>query len=213
MLRKLMGLLVCTMVISAAAANAGVPDLTLSTAEAPGLPAEAVTVYCLPNGLGAEFTQAKVFGDGVTNYDATITLTLRDGNGDVIPNFPAEDMWIDSSSATFFRCAQGTIADANTDAAGQTEWQNALFAGGYTAPGTDMVQVYINGGELNGAPFDVQFNSADVTGDGNVTLADIGGFAQNYYGAYAYRADLVWDGNLTLADIGRLAQGNGTACP
>jgi hypothetical protein len=203
------------MVIGAAAANAGVPDLTLSTAAAPGIEGlgEAVTVYCSPAGapIGFDFTQAKDIGGGT--HDATITLTLRDGNGDVIPNFPAEDMWIDSSSTDFFRCAQGTIADANTDAAGMTDWQNALLAGGFTAPGTDMVQVYVNGGALNGPPFDIQFNSADVTSDGQVTLADIGGFAQNYYGAYAFRSDLVWDGNLTLADIGRLAQGNGTACP
>jgi hypothetical protein len=212
MLRKLMGLLVCTLVISATAAVAGVPDLDLSSAAIPsGTEGTQVTVYNLPNGNGVGFDEAKALG-GAT-FDATITLTLLDGNGDAIPNFPFEDMWVQSSAGTFFACTNGTTADANTDADGQTQWQNALLAGGFSDPASDVTQVYISGAPLNQPGLDVQYNSADLSGDGVVNLTDIGQFATAYFGAYAYKADFIWDGALNLSDIGRLAQGNGAACP
>ena len=75
-LRKLMGLLVCTLVLSCAGfAVAGVPDLTLSI----GGPntTEAASVFSTPDGQGRLFDEAYLFGGAGT--DATIHLNLVDG--------------------------------------------------------------------------------------------------------------------------------------
>jgi len=216
MLRKLMGLLVCTLFVCAAtAAVADVPDLELSQAQfASGSIAVQVVVFNLPNGDGSTFVDAR--GTDGNDYDATIELLLRNANNDPIGSFPAEDMWIMPTPDTadnFFACTNGTIADADTDGAGRTIWQNPLNAGGYTDTGADVTQVYISGAALVGPGLDVQYNSADITGDGNVNLSDIGLFSQDFYGAYNFRSDFIFDGVLNLSDIGLLAQGNGASCP
>lgn len=216
MLRKLMGLLVCTLFVCAAtAAVADVPDLELSQASFDaGAPGVQVVLFNLPNATGNPFTAARGV-DGM-DYDATIQLLLRNANNDPIGSFPAEDMWIlptPDAAGNFFACTNGTVADADTDAAGRTQWQNPLNAGGFTDGAADVTQVYISGAALVGPGLDVQYNSADITGDGNVNLSDIGLFSQDFYGTYNFRSDFVFDGTLNLSDIGLLAQGNGASCP
>ena len=54
-------------------------------------------MFNIPNGGGAAFTNAAILGGAV---DATITLTLLDGAGVAIANFPFEDAWIDLGRPT-----------------------------------------------------------------------------------------------------------------
>jgi hypothetical protein len=213
-----MGLMACTAVLSlAVVATAGVPDLSLSTATAPGLTSQA-TLYNRPDGAGSPFTTAHAFNTPLVDVDATITLTLLDGNGDPVKFFPTADMYVGTTAATFFPCVNGTIADFVTNEFGVTEWQDPMEAGGYTDPTVpDVTQVYINGSPLSGAGFDLQFNSCDLSGatgpDGATNITDIVTFTQIYFGAYSYSADFVWDGAINISDIVLMAQGNGAGCP
>lgn len=54
---------------------------------------------------------------------------------------------------------------------------------------------------------------ADTDECGQTDLADVGLFAQDYYGGYHYRSDLVWDQQLNIADVGRFAIYLGVQCP
>lgn len=215
MLRKFMGLLVCTLFVCAAtAAVADVPDLDLSDADFITAPGVMVVLFNLPNATGADFSDAR--GVDGNDYDATVELFLRNANGDAIGSFPAEDMFLlptPDAGGNFFACTNGTIADADTDAAGHTQWFNPMNAGGYTVLADDVTQCFISGAPLVGPGLALGFNSADITGDGNVNLSDIGAFATDFYGAYHFRSDFIFDVTLNLSDIGLLAQGNGTSCP
>jgi hypothetical protein len=218
MLRKLMGLLVCTLFVCAAtAAVADVPDLELSQATFDaGNPPAGVTLvlWNLPGATGNPFTDAR--GDDGNDYDATIQLLLRNADNQPIPDFPQEDMWIlptPDAAGNFFACTNGTIADNDTDDAGRTQWQLPMNAGGFTDLAADITQCYISGAALVGPGLALGYNSCDLTGDGNVNLSDIGLFSQDFYGAYNFRSDFIFDGILNLSDIGLLAQGNGSGCP
>ena len=147
MLRKVMGLLACTAVLGlAVVATAGVPDLSLSTATAPGLTAQA-TLNNRPDGAGDDFTQAQLQSVPTvppTLVDATITLTLLDGNSDPVKFFPSEDMYLGTTSTDFFSCVNGTVADFVTNEFGVTEWQDPMEAGGWTcttSPGSEERRV------------------------------------------------------------------------
>lgn len=64
---------------------------------------------------------------------------------------------------------------------------------------------------------DLQFNSADLDGDLDVDLADVGQFSIDlsaFVGGApaAFRSDYFWNGQLNLQDIGSLGTGIGTAC-
>lgn len=213
LLRKLMGLFACTLIIGAASfAIAGVPDPDQCVATVAGGVAETLTLFNLPNGTGAPFTGATGPSGGVV--DATISLTVVDANGDPIELFPFEDMWIQSEVAvgeTYAPCVGGNLANFSTDEFGMTEWANPLNAGGWTQ---GLLFVMINGNAIttnSGLP--IQFNSADISGDGSADLSDLGIFAQDYYGVYAFRSDFNGDGAVNLSDVGRMALGIGAECP
>jgi hypothetical protein len=204
-----MGLLACCLVVGmASVAMAGVPDLALSSATTAA--AEPVSLYNLPNGSGSELSSAYAFGGALT--DATITLYLVDGLGDPIYLYGSEDMWLETTLGGLAFCTGGTIADQYTDEDGMTEWADALSAGGYTDPATELTVVVINGDALDQAGFNIQHNSADFDGNGVANLSDIAAFTQDLFGAYVYRADFLWDGTINLSDVALMAQGNGTAC-
>ena len=210
-LRKLMGLLVCTLVLSCAGfALAGVPNLTLSTATTAA--GDPVSVFVTPNGLGNSFDEAYLFGGATTS--AVIMLILVDGAGDPIPNYPSEDLWLESSMGGLAPCVGGSDADDPTDSNGMTEWRDSLVAGGYTMPGSELTQVYVNGEPLqSSAGLDVQFNSADIDGSGAANLTDITLFTQVLFGEYNYLADFLWDDAINLSDAILMTQGNGASCP
>lgn len=207
--RKLMGLLACSLLF-ASAAFAGVPSLSLSSAATAA--GADVSVFTLPNGGGHAIDDCYLFGG--TKTDATITLTLVDGNGDPIVLYPFEDMFLATELGGLAVCPGGSVADASTDVNGVCTWSNALFAGGSSDyVGGEGCQVMINGDALLQPALPVYFNSPDMSGDKQVNLSDISLFAGAYYGTYTYAADYYWDGVLNLSDIAQLASGNGASCP
>ena len=215
-LRKLVGIFACTLIIGAASfATAGVPDLNLSGATAAN-GATQVVLYSTPNGSGAGFAGAVAVGGGVT--DATIQLTLLDGAGAPIVNYPFEDLWlesgtfVDTDNPGLSGCTGGTTADGSTDAAGMTSFSVPMNAGGWSL---DPSVVVVNGAPLTGsAPMPIWHNSADVNGDGNINLSDVQLFAGDFFDvSYKFRSDFVFDNIVNLSDIVPLAQGVGSSCP
>jgi hypothetical protein len=211
-LRKLMGLFVCTLILGVASfATAGVPDLDNSEATMPNYNGvDALSLFNLPSGGGSALTAAQL-ADG-TVMDATIEVTIRDGNNDIIAGFPGEDVWLASADGGLVPCVGGTSADADTDANGVTQWVNPLNAGGYSVA---TCHVLISGDALTSAGSDMalHFNSADINGDQAVNLIDVGLFSGYLFGAYDYAGDFFFDGVVNLVDVGRMAVGLGGSCP
>ena len=209
-----MGILTVTLIVCGASiATAGIPDLFES--EAAAATGGTLSLFCLPNGGGNAFADAYVKDAAtVTVADATITLTLRDGGGVAIDNFPAEDMWLQwLSESTMHVCSGGTISDGDTGPDGVTEWANALVLGGYAET---LVQVMISGDALTsslGIPLSA--NSADLNFSGKVDLADVGIFAADFIAPVkTYRSDFAsGGGDLNVADVGKMALGVGAECP
>jgi len=210
-LRKLMGLLACTLVLGfATVAMAEVPDLDLSYAETAA--GEQVSLFNLPDGSGYGLDEAFAYGGLPT--DATITVTLVNDEGEPIEGYNYEDLWLVTDMDGLVACDGGTVADADTDGAGQTMWMDPLKAGGYTdIGGGELTVVMVSGDALTMPGMDVQHNSADIDGNGMVNISDVAAFSQVFYGAYDYSADFIWDGSLNISDVALMAQGNGTACP
>jgi len=208
-LKKFMGIFACVLMIgSAALATAGVPDLQLSTASRAYAGPETAVLFNIPNGGGNAFTSAAIAAGTV---DATITLTLLDGAGVAVANFPFEDAWVESADGGLFACVGGTSADANTDANGVTTWANPLAAGGNSEA---VTVVMVSGAALTSSGgLAISHNSADINGDGVVNLTDVPIFAGDFFGAYAFRSDFSFDGSVNLSDVVRLAQALGAECP
>lgn len=210
--RKLVGLFVCSLVMGIASmAVAGIPDLTLSTATTAA--ASQVSVYSLPNGNGKPLTQAKAIGS-TTLVNATITLTLRDGNGDPIYLYPSEDLWLETSAGGMVHCNGGTVAAFSTNASGVTTFVGPFLAGKQSnRTGSEKTIVMVSGSALNGSQLDILFNSPDIDGNLVVNLSDTVLYAQNATGSYNYRSDFFFDNAINLSDTVLYAQGLGAACP
>lgn len=210
--RKLVGLFVCSLVMGiASVAMAGIPDLTLSTATTAA--ATQVSVYTLPNGNGRGLDEAKTIGS-TTAVNATITLTLLDGNGDPIFLYPNEDMWLATSLGNLAVCPGGSVADASTNASGVTTFSNPLNGGKQSnRTAAEKTIVIISGSPLNGSQLDILFNSPDIDGNLAVNLSDTVLYAQNATGSYHYRSDFFFDGAINLSDTVLYAQGLGAVCP
>jgi hypothetical protein len=197
--------LVSAMALAASVASADIPDLDLSHASiAPA--ADGSVLYNRINGAGYAFTQAHKLPGGIV-VDATITLTLVNYLNNPLPNHAAEDFWLDTSASGINYPAGGTIADAATNAAGQTVWQQPLAAGGCTV--TETVVVLVEGQPLNQAGINLKFVSADNNGDLVVNLADLSTFASGYTGAYNACADVFYDGVINLSDLSLFSQAYG----
>jgi hypothetical protein len=177
-------------------AAAGIPDDTLSTATSAG-----GTVLVTPAGTG----------DTLGSKGATISVNVQDVNGVAIAGYPFQDIWADDiGNGDVALCQGGSVADANTDASGNTTISGAIAGGGSTQAG---MKVYLAGTPLAGAALAINVNSPDITGDLKVDLADIGQFATDFSGAYDFRSDFVADGVINLADVGQLGLHNGEVCP
>lgn len=210
-----MGIFAVTLIVCGASiATAGIPDLEESTATA--ATTGTLSLFCLPNGGGSVFADAYVkggSGGATVGADATITLTLRDGGTFPVEDFPAEDLWLQwVDQSTMIVCSGGTIADANTDAAGQTEWAAGLRLGGNAEV---LAQVRVNGDALTSAAgIALHVNSADVNFDGVVNLADVGAFSGDFANpSVQYRSDFANDQVMNVADVGKMALGVGASCP
>lgn len=221
--RNIMGLVICVAALSASALSfAGVPDLGNSTADLPaGTP--QVSVYLAPNGSGKLMTQARAIDTpplGAVN--ATITVTLLDAGMNPVFAYPFEDLWLETTLGNLQACANGTLANFNTDINGQTTFVGPFYAGGGSNKAAgELTQVIVNGAPLIGEDLDVLFNSADfhlpsnvppLPANGAVDLDDLIQFAQRYNGT-DYLADYFYDGAVDLSDLVIFAGAYNSLCP
>lgn len=198
--KRLLGLAVVGLLV-AASANAGVPSPTQSEASGP----TGVQLQITPAGLGDNFGAR----------GATVTVTVRDGNGDVIVGYPFQDMSLDANTDTDLTiCPGGSTFDANTDANGQSTFSGNVAGGGQTQGG---LRVLLGGTPVTGglgSLIDIDVNSSDINKDLVVNIADVGQFASDFgAGVYSFRSDLVADGVLNIADVGNFATHVQEECP
>lgn len=223
LLRKIMGVFACALVIGAASfAVAGVPDLTLTQASmAYNATPDPLLLLNRPDGTGNAFNSAILTTDG-TVQDATISMTVLDGNGDPVLNFPALDMWLETTNGGLVACTGGTQADQNThNVTGFTLWAAPLQAGGADGgPLSGVVtMVMISGAPLVGSDLALWHNSPDINADGLVNVTDVQVFAVDYFAFaadplnYEFKSDMEYDGAVNVSDIVPLAQGQGHHCP
>lgn len=194
-------------VVLCGAASADIPDLVESFATMEAA-ANGASVLIVPDGSGARFDEARAPGGAVV--DATITLTLLNAVGAPISDYPFEDIWLDTTAGGLAFCPGGTTADANTDVNGQTIWLLPLLAGGCSEGESTVVMVA--GEPLLSPPLDLFYVSPDISGDGEVNLADIVMFTQALI-AYEPCADFNHDGEVNLVDIVILVPAIGADCP
>jgi len=183
-------------------AVAGIPDPVLSTAVTAA--GTQVSVYSsVVAGAGNTLLAAKTVAGVVTN--ATVTLTLKDGNGDPIAFYPMEDMWLVTSLNGFVSCTP-CLPVAGTNALGVTTFTAANLGKGHSnRNGGEKTQVLISGTPLAAAQnLDILYNSADYNGDNVVNGLDLGKFVEALKGLAAdnYGADLQYDGAVNGLDFG-----------
>lgn len=203
MFKRLLSLALAAGLVLALAgmAAAGVPDPGQSEVSTAG---GSVTIT--PAGSGQTLLQR----------GCDVSLTVRDVNGLPIPNYPAQDIWLDDAATGDINlCQGGSAADADTDANGATTISGALAGGGYTQAG---MSVFVSGVALTTTVggtdpvLSIDVNSPDITGDRIVNLSDVGLFATDLT-AYNFRSDYTHDGNVNLSDVGLFAQWIGEVCP
>ena len=170
---------------------------------------ETLTLFVVPDGSGDSFDQARL-PNGSTE-DATITVLIVDFNWVPIANFPAEDIWLESEDSGLIPCIGGSIADANTDADGRTQWRNPLLGGGHSQA---LTVVLVNGALLElTSGVRLSLNSPDLNGDRSVNLTDVQLFTVDFYSGENFRSDFYRDGIVNLSDLAMLAPAVGAACP
>jgi hypothetical protein len=226
-LRKFMGIFAITLIVcSTSLAMAGIPDASQCESIRREAGPKAILLVVPGSAADHSFETSVAIGetpgDPQVNIDATIEVTVRDGQGVVIANYPAEDIWIECPSAPnpvgdpdtsvgLVACIGGAVADQSTDVDGYTEFNNPPFAGGQS---WGQTRVVINGNGLSNT-VDVSYNSPDIDGDGVVNLIDLQPFAADYIdtGVYHYRSDLFYDGVVNLIDVREMAQYYSSICP
>lgn len=183
-----------------------------------------VALFSVPDGSGRPLSEAEVWsgvpGEAATTIDATIEVRLTNERGEPLVGYPAEKIGVRSTQGGWSQCdGNRLIADADTDADGNTTISGALFGRGSSLPG-ELLRLDLDDPDLStvayiaaGSGLEVRVNSADINGDGTVDLVDLGEFAADFDGDYDFRSDFVWDGVVNLSDVGRLAEGYATSCP
>ncbi len=195
--------------VAPSTSGAGIPDLPQCTVTCAA--GQRATVRVSPGAGGLPLTQA--FTDDGFPIDATITLTVRDGAGAPVPSLPAEDLWLVSTAGGLVFCPGGTIADGPTDAAGTTTFSGLLHGGGWTDPAAERLRVMVFGDPVGGQDVDVQVVSADITGNLDVDLGDVGAFAIDYFNDFHVRSDLRRDGVIDIWDVLDFKEALGSSCP
>jgi hypothetical protein len=200
-------LLACCLLALPCTGTTELPDPLLSDASIAYGGPDIPSLLIAPDGSGPSFAAARD-EEGQT-VDATITLHLRDFQGNPFILFPREDMWLETHDGNQVACGGNMIADQDTDADGVTYWLNPQPAGGSSE---GPVFVYVIGMMLpNGLP--LKFRSPDINGDLQVSLHDVAIFAGDYFGGYHPRSDLSGDGALNLSDLAMLATHFQAICP
>ncbi len=225
-LRKFMGIFAITLVVcSASLVMAGIPDASECDSNRFEGGAKAILLVVPGAAAAHPFDTAVEVGNPFpapqVMIDATIQVTVRDGLGVVIANYPFEDIWLECPASGnppgdtdmhvgLAACVSGATADFSTDVAGYTEFKNPPFAGGQS---WGQTRVVINGNGLSNT-VDVSYVSPDIDGNGVVNLLDFSDFSVDYLGStYHYRSDFFYDGVLNLLDIPEFAQYYLSACP
>lgn len=193
----------------------GVVDLSLSTATTAA--PEPALLYVSLGGSGSRLDQAYALGGNIV--DATITVILRDGAGEPIANYPANDIWLTTAGGAFNECTGETIADHDTDENGMTTFSGSLCGGGASLSPSDGLIVMIGDEPLQQPPLPIQVRSTDLTNEGIVNLSDVVVLAYDYfYDVYGlpepstYYSDFYWDGKLNLSDVMLFARTYFSAC-
>jgi len=172
----------------------------------------SVSVYTLPDGSGHPISDCYLFGGERT--DATISLVLRDQDENPVPDYPAEDIWLQTMQDGLVLCPEGSIADGPTDANGMTTFSSAVRGGGASDPEAGEITVVVVGGCASYRPGrTILFNSPDLNGDLVVNLADVVTFAVHFFGDYTYAADFFWDGEVNLSDLTHMVGTLSATCP
>ena len=235
MLRKnIVGLLICIVALGATSLGfAGIPDIEQCTAEMLGVdPGDTGpwNVFNTPDATGYTMAEARAVATASGSWDdATITVTLIDGNGNPVFAYPFEDLWLENTPATapvsvgdpagLVACPNGTLADASSDINGQTTFSGPFFAGGhvtYTDATTYDATYVMVSGEAIATALPIIFNSADIDGDGQWTSSvDVILFSQRYPASagYSYSVDFYFDEANTLSDLVLFSAARNVACP
>jgi len=175
---------------------------------------DPVSVCTQPDGAGFPLHNCMLFPGTWT--DATIHVTMRNFNYDLVPDLPAEDIWLGPHGPTdLVFCANGSIADGPTDEQGRTSFSGPFSGGGHLDPAEETrlhIRSILGDYCVDCPPLDIFVNSPDINADHNVDLTDVVLFAQDYYGGYDYRSDFWWDGYLNLSDLVLLVQALGASC-
>lgn len=206
MLRRfLLGIAVVSL---ASAGWAGIVDVNQCVVDY--LPGDTpVSYFVLPDG-STSLADALAASKAVT-IDATITVTVNDFNGDPIPDYPREMIWLEPTGAGWgVVCGVDQwLADSDTDAFGQTTF-TALQGGGCMEG--ELLVLVIGGYPVPGGEFDISINSADLNADGTVNILDsliyIG-----LLGTTDYCGDYNFDGVVNILDSLIFVDAQGAACP
>lgn len=183
-------------------AMAGIPDPDNSTAQS-----------------GSGCIDITPGGNGPTlgNEGLTISVSVVDAGGLAIPGYPFQDIWWDDNgNGDLAMCQGGSVADANTDASGNTTISGSAAGGGWTQAQCRvyLAGVAVLGPALTNGLLPLEVNSPDINGDLKVDLVDLGAFAQDFNNPpYDFRSDFTCDGVENLADVGRFAIHNSEQCP
>ncbi len=201
-----------------ATAWATIPYPFVQSISMPGVEQVEASLYIMPDGSGPALSEAMVIGTGML-VDATISIQIITAEGTPIPNFPHEDVWLQTDNDQQYFCLGGSLADNPSDVNGEMTFSGALAGGGFNH---SSIFVYVVGDPAYN-PVDYPFywahppvalsvNSPDINGDGTIDLVDIGLFATDFFNAYNYRSDFICNGVLDLADVGKMATGVGLSC-
>jgi hypothetical protein len=147
----------------------------------------------------------------IGDLGAAVHVEIRNADDQPIASFPLQDLWLDDvGDGSITLCAGGSVADANTDADGQTTITGAIAGGGSSEAG---LYLYVVGTPLQQDLLDIAVNSADLDGNLVVDLSDLAAFATDFANGYAFRSDLAFDGELDLSDLGVFSIHYGETCP
>jgi hypothetical protein len=222
-----MGIFAITLIVcSASLATAGIPDATQCDSQRVEGGVKAILLVTPAAAPDRSFDTAVAIGNPFPApqvlINATIMVTVNDGTGTPVVNYPFEDIWLECPAngnppgdtdvhVGLVPCIGGATADFATDVDGMTEFNNPPFAGGQSWGPTRVV---INGNGLSNT-VDVSYNSPDLDGDGLVNLIDLQAFTADYFdtGVYHYRADLFYDEVVNLIDLPELSKYYNDSCP
>lgn len=154
-------------------------------------------------------------GPTLASEGHVVWFRVVDRGGSPIEGYPFQDLMLARLDGTtqVIPCPGGAVADANTDANGESTFSGALAAGGWT---DETLYIHAAGvPAVDLPPLQLTVNSPDLDGNHMVNLQDIGAFALDFASGYAFRSDIGGDldGTLNLADVGVLAIHNGKSCP